>query len=233
MVKKRRRILSKNIDRIVTKDSVIHLSGLDYREKVISYLSRNLGEKITINSIKKNKGLSYGHLHSTIHDLKNENIIRIEEVGNYKLISLNTKNMLTIAELAKLYVKITLKLFADNKKLAKLNKLIKNLRKHNNILSIVLFGSHARMEADEKSDIDIIVIISEENKLLTNKIKAEIRAFGVKEFLEVQAFVVDSNMFLRMLESKEKLNIGKEALKEGIILEGYENYWKLIGDVIG
>ena len=36
-----------------------------------------------------------------------------------------------------------------------------------------------------------------------------------------------------MLQSKEEINVGKEALKDGIILDGFENYWKMVGEIIG
>lgn len=203
----------------------------DYRDKILIYLSRNLKKKITINSIRKDLNLSYGYLHSIIHKLAAEKIINIEEVGNYKLLSLNFRNTLAIAELARVYVKISQEII-KNKGLKKLNVLIESLRKYKDIMSIVLFGSQARLEAKEKSDIDMIIILNERAKSIDN-IRAEIKAFEVREFTDIQEFIVDFEMFKRMLESKEDLNIGKEALKDGIVLEGFENYWKMVGEIIG
>lgn len=222
----------------------------DYKDKILIYLSRNLGKKITINTICEGLKLSYGYLHSTIHKLEAEKIINIEEVGNYKLLSLNFKNMLAIAELAKVSVKISQEIVDENKKLRKLNVLIENLRKYKDILSIVLFGSQARLEAKEKSDIDLLVILNEtsenvgnfasvrkkgelKTRALVNEIKTEIRSFAIKEFLDIQHFIVDYEMFKRMLQSKEEINVGKEALKDGIVLDGYESYWKMVGEIIG
>ncbi|GEM_PF-2943727 len=222
----------------------------DYRDKVLAYLSRALGKKTTINSIKEDLGLSYGYLHSTIIKLHEDNIINIEEVGNYKLVSLNFKNMLAIAELARISVKISQEIINKNKNLKKLPKLVERLRKYKEILSIVLFGSQARLQARETSDIDLIVILSEtsenpgkfasvekmkepKTKRIVDTIRAEIRSFAITEFLELQHFVVDYEMFSRMLQSKEELNVGKEALKDGIILDGYENYWKMVGEIHG
>jgi len=219
-------------------------SESDYKDKILIYLSRNLGKKITINAICEGLKLSYGYLHSTIHKFEAEKIINIEEVGNYKLISLNFKNMLTIAELARVSVKVSQEIISKNKKLRKINILIENLRKYKGILSIVLFGSQARLEARKKSDIDMLIILSErekskdemhslENIELIDKIRAEIKSFEIKEFVDIQEFIVDFEMFKRMLQSKEELNVGKEALKEGIMLDGFENYWKMVGEIIG
>ena len=206
----------------------------DYKDKALIYLSRNLGKKATISAICEGLKLSYGYLHSTIYRLEAERIIKIEEVGNYKLISLNFKNMLAIAELARVSVKISQKIIDKNKKLRKLNILIESLRKYKDILSIVLFGSQARLEAREKSDIDLLIILSErKSEALINNIRAEIKAFEVREFADIQEFLVDFEMFKRMLESKEELNVGKEALKDGIVLDGFENYWKMAGEIIG
>lgn len=207
----------------------------DYRDKVLAYLSRSIGQKITINAIRRDLGLSYGYLHSTIHKLRDEKIINIEEVGNYKLISLNFKNMLTISELARITVKITQEIIVQNKKLRRLSRLIESLRGYREILSIVLFGSQARQMQHEKSDIDILVIMGVEYKKsrpLINKLKVDIMSFATKEFLQIQSFIIDYDIFKNMLKSKEEINVGKEVLKDGIVLEGYENYWKMIGEML-
>ncbi len=236
---------------VVVEGSYIFLPAEShYKDKVLIYLSRNLGKKLTTNTICESLKLSYGHLHSTIHKLEAEKIINIEEIGNYKLLSLNFKNMLAIAELARISVKISQEIISENKKLRKLSILIENLRKYKDILSIVLFGSQARLEAREKSDIDMLVILNEtaENvgnfasvrkkeelkaRALVNEIKTEIRSFAIKEFLDIQHFIVDYEMFKSMLQSKEEINVGKEALRDGIVLDGYENYWKMVGEIIG
>jgi len=207
----------------------------DYKDKVLSYLSRSMGQKVTINAIRHGLGLSYGSLHYTIRKLHDDKIINIEEVGNYKLISLNFKNMLTISELARLSVKVSQEIVGQNKKLRQLNNLIETLRGYKEILSIVLFGSQARQMQHEKSDIDVLVILgaeSKKNRPLINKIKVDIMAFGTKDFLQIQSFIVDYQIFKNMLKSKEEINVGKEALKDGIVLEGYENYWKMIGEIL-
>ena len=221
----------------------------DYKDKILAYLIKSLGRKITISSISEDLGLSYGSLHYAVQKLLAEKIINVEEVGNYKLISLNFKSMLAIAELSRISVRISQEIISKNKKLKKLSILIKNLRKYKDILSIVLFGSHARLEAREKSDIDLLVILNEtaenvgnfvsvgkkeelKTRALVNEIKTEIRSFAIKEFLDVQHFIVDYEMFKRMLQSKEEINVGKEVLRDGIVLDGYENYWKMVGEII-
>ncbi len=208
----------------------------DYREKVLAYLSRRLGSKVTMNAISEDLELSYGHLHTTAYKLQSEGVIRMEQVGNYKLLSINWDSALAIAELAKVHVKIAQEVLARSKKLGKLPELVRKLGEHRDVLSIVLFGSQARLEARKTSDIDLIVIVNERGnalKSVVEEIKSEIRAFEVREFLKIQPFIVDFAMFKRMLQSREELNVGKEALKEGVILLGYENYWKIVGDAIG
>ena len=207
----------------------------DYKGKILAYLIKSLGRKVTINSISEDLGLSYGSLHYAVQKLLAEKIINVEEVGNYKLLSLNFSNMLAIAELARISVKIAQEITNQNKKLKKLNELVINLRKYQQILSIVLFGSHAKLLAHEKSDIDILVILGvkyQKNRALIDEIKVEIISFATKEFLDIQSFIVDYEIFSRMLKSKEEINVGKEALKDGIVLDGFENYWKMVGEII-
>ena len=158
--------------------------------------------------------------------------------------------MLTIAELARISVKISQEVVKGSKKLKKLPELVESLRRYKELLSIVLFGSQARLQARETSDIDLLVILSETSEnpgkfasvkkvhalrktAAATAIEAEIRSFSIKEFINIQHFVVDYEMFNRMLTSKEEINVGKEAVKDGIVLDGYENYWKMIGDILG
>ncbi len=207
----------------------------DYREKALAYLSRRLGSKVTMNAISERLELSYGHLHTTVYKLQSEGVIRMEQVGNYKLLSINWDSALAIAELAKVHVKIAQGVLARSKKLRKLQELVRKLGEQGNVLSVVLFGSQARLEARKTSDVDLLVIFNERGhtRQPVEEIKSEISAFEVREFLKIQPFIVDVAMFKRMLQSREELNVGKEALKEGIILGGYENYWKSVGDAIG
>ena len=206
----------------------------DYREKVLAYLSRCLGSKVTMNAISEELNLSYGHLHSTAYKLHSEGVLKMEQVGNYKLLSINWESALAIAELARVHVKIAQEVLVRSKKLEKLQGLVRKLGEHKDVLSIVLFGSQARLEARKTSDIDLLVIVDEgSRRSAVDEIKSEVRAFEVREFLKIQPFIVDVAMFKRMLQSREELNVGKEALKEGVILWGYENYWKNVGDAIG
>ncbi|MBS3131133.1 nucleotidyltransferase domain-containing protein [Candidatus Woesearchaeota archaeon] len=207
----------------------------DYKDKALSYLSRALGKKVTIKAISEDLKLSYGSLHLTIHKLHEDKIINIEEIGNYKLISLNFKNMLAISELARVSIKISQGIISQNKKLKRLTGLTEALRGYKEILSIVLFGSQARQMQHEKSDIDLLVILgvnSKNNRNLINEIKVQITSFGTKEFLQIQPIIADYQIFKSMLKSKEEINVGKEILKDGIVLEGYENYWKIIGEIL-
>ena len=204
-----------------------------YREKVLAYLSRCIGRKVTMNAISEELGLSYGYVHATIYKLYSEGIVKMEQVGNYKLLSVDLSNMLAVAELVRVHVKMAREVLGTSAKLKKLEVLTNDLGKRKDILSIVLFGSQARLEARKTSDIDLLIIISERRTAAVQDIKSEVRTFEVREFLKIQPFIVDFTMFGRMLQSREELNVGKEALKDGIILHGYENYWKMVGEALG
>lgn len=209
-------------------------ANLSYKDQVLLYLGRNINKKITINSISKGLKLAYGFLHETIQKLEKEEIVSVEQVGNYRLVSLNLKNPMTIGELTRISIIITQSIMIKSRQIAKMQILVAQLDKYKDILSTILFGSHAKLEAKEKSDIDLAIILRERmDKDLLEKIRSEIRSFEIKEFAKIQEFIVDYEMFKRMLQSKEDINIGKEILKDWIILIGYENYWKMVGDSIG
>ena len=152
----------KNGKMLIVENQHIYMPPeLNYREQALVYLSRSISKKLTINSISKNLGLSYGFLHETVQKLEKEKIINVEEVGNYNLVSLNMKNPLTIGELTRISIVITQSITSKSKVISRMHELVAQLDNYKEILSIVLFGSQAKLEATEKSDVDVAVILRE------------------------------------------------------------------------
>ena len=88
-------------------------------------------------------------------------------------------------------------------------------------LIVLIFGSYIKGTKTDKSDIDLCII--SDDKIKSNKLieKLSLLPFNI----EIQNFTVEE--FEAMLKIKEN-NVGKEIIKNNILLFGIENYYNLI-----
>ena len=89
---------------------------------------------------------------------------------------------------------------------------------------LLLFGSHAKKTQTRSSDIDIMFIAPDgvEEKFEKN-VSQIIRLMP----LPIHNIIFSESQFLDMINAKE-FNVGKEAVKNSIILYGIENYYEMI-----
>ncbi|MEM2047603.1 MAG: nucleotidyltransferase domain-containing protein [Candidatus Jordarchaeales archaeon] len=97
----------------------------------------------------------------------------------------------------------------------KLCGLVKLLEKEFNVKLVVAFGSYARRELNEGSDIDLLIVGSFKRRF--HERTAEV--IGLTD-LPIEPLCYTENEFEEMLNSKNSLIL--EALKEGIILKKEE-----------
>lgn len=126
--------------------------------------------------------------------------MQIHAMGMAVKASNNLKNILTVQELR------AVSSFCD---------LLKREAK-NSVHAVILFGSRARGEGHEDSDVDILVILNEEDHSL--KIKIWDYAYGVsnKTGIAVSPLVLSAEQFKKLL-AHERL-IALTIQKEGITL---------------
>ncbi|GAI09937.1 unnamed protein product, partial [marine sediment metagenome] len=99
-----------------------------------------------------------------------------------------------------------------------------------NLLSVVLFGSLAKGTDFKKSDIDLFIIVPSKKKYdetIDMECVGLSKGFGV----EINPIVSEPTNLLTMLSEKGQ-NVGKEILKNKIILFGAEKFWELVFEVI-
>ena len=85
----------------------------------------------------------------------------------------------------------------------------------------LVFGSYAKKNQKKGSDIDICLIT--DDKKINSKIHQIIGLIPLD--IHLLDFTVDD--FIKMLKTKED-NVGKEIMKNNIILYGIENFYELI-----
>lgn len=102
---------------------------------------------------------------------------------------------------------------------------LKELSKYADI--IVMFGSFARNQ-NTAGDIDLLLIFDKKNSNKVNEIVKEKNQMLAKKIHPINQTIND---FKDNLKKKDKVIIN--AVKEGIVLHGYEKYLEIISDVAG
>ncbi len=85
--------------------------------------------------------------------------------------------------------------------LPEIGMLLKKARKDSDVVAVILFGSHARVEAGSLSDIDICLVLRDESKSLEKRLE----------------YMTDDNIDIQILQSMP-LYIKIRVLKEGRVL---------------
>jgi len=202
-------------------------------EKILRLFYDNLYAQFTINEIAHKISISYSYVHRQIEELKNKDILVIEQRSNRKYCRPNYKN----PEVKTSFVKISNQIADDflkkrDKIFFLVGKLLSVLPKKTdfNLLSIVLFGSLAKGTDFKKSDIDLFIIVPSKKKYdetIDMECVGLSKGFGV----EINPIVSEPTNLLTMLSEKGQ-NVGKEILKNKIILFGAEKFWELVFEVI-
>ena len=186
---------------------------MDNKYKIVNHLGKHPNNKYTMHELSKELKIPYASFYRTINSIKD--LLVIEEVGKSKIIALNKSNKV---------VKAHLVVSSDEerkdylKKYPPIHKIYQELNTRD---IVILFGSYAKGGQNEKSDIDILVI-NKDGKKSVSFSKYEL--FYKKR---INPIFVRKKEFKEMLKDKEE-NVGKQALKNHIILNNPEEFWKCI-----
>lgn len=200
---------------------------------ILKFLAKNIGKKHTQLEIAKaiGKEKSYKNVRECIKELVKDKIVAIEDIGPYVLCSLDINEQKTIDYIS--FIE-NLKKYPIFKKAPVVeeisNRLILQIKLHTVFFSMLLFGSYAKGTSHEKSDVDLIIITEKRHHANVNKEIASLQAIYTKK---INAFVITKEDYEKMLLSKEGVNIGKESLKDHILLYGSEFYYQIVRDAYG
>lgn len=184
---------------------------MDNKLKIINYLGKHIGSSFTMLSLSKATKIPYASFHRTIKDM--EDLVLIKSVGQSKTVSINSENTA---------IKSYLTISSDEekkeflKKQPIINKIVSELITND---IVVLFGSYAKRSETEKSDIDLMIINKKgEKNLFFSK-------FEIIFKKKINPLFITISEFASMLKDKNE-NVGKQALKDHIILNNPESFWE-------
>lgn len=192
--------------------------------KILSVFKKGLFPQLTFRQIKeKAKQKSNNLIQGAIKEFKRQEIIKTKKIGDVTTYSLNYDNNLTYS-----YLNLINDLeIAKNKLLPKeiLNTLQWRISRNTQLFILIVFGSYAKSKADEKSDLDIAVIIkSEETK---KEILPFIETLKRRELINIDYHFFTEADFIEML-NEEQENVGKQIYKNSIIYYNFISYLNMI-----
>ncbi len=197
-------------------------------EKILHLYSTDPKAEFTIRQIAQKLKIAYGHVHERMSKFIQQEIFVAKKVGKASLCTLNLKNPVLptkLAEVSMLECKDFLTKDPINAKL--LSEFINRVGEKTNfsIYSIVLFGSLAKGTSHLKSDIDILILISNKTEF-DEIIHQECGSLEMRYGRNINPVIMTPQMYLKMMQSVGE-NVGKQTLKNKIILSGGEKYWQL------
>ena len=190
---------------------------MDNRQKTINFLGKNLNQSYTMHELSKLLRIPYATFYRMIKEI--EDLLVIKNVGKSKTIQINSDNPI---------IKAHLIITSDEEKKDFLQDqpIIKKIESELDTKEIViLFGSYAKRTQHEKSDIDLLIVNKGGNKSIS---------FSKYELLfkkEINPIFVTKKEFELMLKDKEE-NVGKQALRDHIILNNPEDFWGCVLNAI-
>ena len=150
---------------------------------------------------------------------KMPDLISKEKKGNNILVKLKSSNKSLLP-----YLSVSSE--AEKKEYLEKYPIIKKIDNEINTEDIVvLFGSYAKEKQTSKSDIDILIINKKGDKTIY---------FSKHELLykkKINPIFIMNSEFKEMLKDKDE-NIGKQALKNHIILNNSYKFWECVLDAI-
>ncbi|MEW5897369.1 MAG: nucleotidyltransferase domain-containing protein [Nanoarchaeota archaeon] len=186
---------------------------MDNKHKIINYLGKHLSGYFTMHELSKLVNIPYASFYRTVQRMND--VLNVEVVGKSKTVNLKIKNPVVKAHL-------TVSSDEEKKEFIKKQPIIKKIFMELNTNDVVvLFGSYAKGNETEKSDIDLLIINQDGKKSLS---------FSKYEILfkkKINPIFVTAKEFKKMLQDEEE-NVGKQVLKSHIILNNPEYFWEVV-----
>lgn len=174
--------------------------------------------EITIHELSKELDKDYAQTFKTVKSLLRKKILNSKVIGKSNVLYLDFKKP------HKEYVSCELERTEIIIKKQRLMPLYEKINDMDKQFICILFGSHAKGSASDKSDIDLLFIIPKEYNLesFEKDIKKSVGLY------DLDLNIITEESLFEMWKTKNKLNVGNEILKNHIIIFGAEQFLKLV-----
>lgn len=186
---------------------------------VIKFLIDHKNEELNILNVSKGIKMDYKNIYSIIKRLEKINVIKIETFGQSNRVKLRNvvHHIIFEAELKRRNE------ILKNKNLMVIYNSFRRVIK-SNLYILLLFGSYAKKRQTKSSDIDLLFICPDG---LQDTFEIDVNRVSRSLPLQLHPLVFSESQFNEMINAKES-NVGKEALKNNVILYGIEQYYQMI-----
>lgn len=196
---------------------------------IVALFSKDLNRELTIHQIKNELKRSYHLIYDNTTELINQSILNKKTRGHSTVCSLNLKNERTKGMLILNSIDEKERFLNKKSELKSLfEELVDKITHKIEVLAIILFGSYAKGIETKSSDIDLLIISEKKDK--NNSLQREISALETMYDYTINQIAVTAAMFKDMIAGNAELNVGKEALKNNVLLYGAETFWKIVSE---
>jgi len=206
--------------------------NVEFIDRLFGQFLPELNKKFTLRKLSLLTGLSYDAAYRHVHYLLAEGALKEEKVGAYSYVGINFESSLARNIIGGISVGKAVEFLKKDVVMRKLlGELVRELEKSipNELLSAVLFGSYAKGTSTERSDVDVLVVVSSFG--VREKVDVICDSTGVRYGKEVAPLVTTATELKKMLKS-EKPMVAREILLDGIVLAGYEKYYSTVFEAV-
>ena len=177
-------------------------------------------EKFSVRQVAEMTGKAYPLVHRSVKLLLETKLL---ERDAHNLLSLNYKENHSILS----YVEgLKTREFLDGSKTISL--FIKDVMDGIKLdyFTMLLFGSYAKGKATKGSDVDILVILEDKNKIESAEKFMDMTSSRFS--LKFDCNVISAESAYEMLAKRDQANVMNESLDSHVLLFGAENYYRLL-----
>lgn len=191
----------------------------DRNADIVRCLLENNEKELNILSIAKSVKMNYKNVFDIVKRLEKERLVTLKKFGSSNKVTINKIIHPLIFEAEYARRNSTLR---DKNILVMLNQIKKDME--SSLYILLLFGSYAKKTQTKVSDIDVMFIVPDNSlENFEKKVHQTTRLMP----LPIHHMTFSESQFLDMIKTQE-FNVGKEAMKNNVILYGIENYYELI-----
>jgi len=190
---------------------------------ILGVFHKDIFVEFTFKQIKEQSGQNSNNIvQIALKEFQKEEIVRTRSVGDIFVYSLNLDTNITLA-----YLNLVNQAEILNKKFPNtiLAEIQKGIFKQTEFFILILFGSYAKGKANDKSDLDVAVIV--ESEQTKKEITPILETVKRREIKPIDYHIFTRNEFLQMLNDDME-NIGKQIYKNHIIYYGFIDYCNIL-----